>query len=166
MILCLQALLRTVEREEREMRELDSAKDALINLCTPGGRHALTLETAHLHDLCAASEKEIKEKLVVCETRLADIESKKAERAESLRVQAECILNDLRAQEWPGLVEGKKNISQLQENWNILKVLNISKCLWRFFFPTVSPSLRLFRPVRMSSRQSRVKFMIWTKLYA
>lgn len=126
MILCLQALLQTVEREEREMRELDAAKDALINLCTPGGRDALSLETGHLHDLCAASEREIKERLVVCETRLADIDLKIAERAERLRAQAECILNDLRAHECLGFVEGSKNISQLQENWNILKVLNIS----------------------------------------
>ncbi|MCJ8731015.1 hypothetical protein PDJAM_G00191160 [Pangasius djambal] len=117
----LKALLQTVEREEREMRELDSAKDALISLCTPGGRDALALETGHLHDLCAASEREIKERLVVCETRLADIKLKIAERAERLRAQAECILNDLRAQECLGFVEGNRNISQLQENWNILK---------------------------------------------
>ncbi|KAB5582142.1 hypothetical protein PHYPO_G00183770 [Pangasianodon hypophthalmus] len=117
----LKALLQTVEREEREMKELDSAKDALISLCTPGGRDALTLETGHLHDLCASSEREIKERLVVCETRLADIELKIAERAERLRAQAECILNDLRAQECLGFVEGNRNISQLQENWNILK---------------------------------------------
>lgn len=105
------------------MRELDSAKDALIDLCTPGGRDALTLETGHLHDLCAASEMEIKERLVVCETRLAEIELKISERAASLSTQAECILNDLRAQQCVGFVEGNKNISQLLKNWNILKVL-------------------------------------------
>lgn len=126
MILSFQALLQTVEREEREMRELDTAKDALIHLCTPGGRDALTLETGHLRDLCATSEKEIKERLVVCETRLADIELKLAERAESFRAQAESILNDLRAQECLGFVEGSKNISQLEKNWNILKVHKIS----------------------------------------
>lgn len=123
MILCIQALLQTVEREEREMRELDAAKDALIDLCTPGGRDALTLEIAHLHDLCADSEKEIKERLVVCETRMSDIDLKISDRTASLSTQAECILNELRAQECIGFIEGNKNISQLQKNWNILKVL-------------------------------------------
>lgn len=108
------------------MRELDSAKDALIDLCTQGGRDALTLEIGQLHDLCATSKKEIKERLVVCETRLADIEKKIAERADSLRAQAECILSDLRAQECAGFIEGIVTINQLQGNWNILKVLNIS----------------------------------------
>lgn len=126
MILCLQALLQTVEREQREMRELDSAKDALIDLCTPGGRDALTLETGHLCNLCATSEREIKERLGACETRLADIELKIAERAGSLSTQAECILNDLRAQECVGFIEGNKNLGQLQKNWNILEVLNLS----------------------------------------
>lgn len=111
------------------MTDLDLAKAALINLCTPGGRDALTLETGHLHDLCAASEREIKERLVACETKLADIELKIAERAESLRAQAECILDDLRAQECVGFVDGNKNISQLQINWNVLKVLNMSEQL-------------------------------------
>lgn len=114
------------------MRGLDSAKDALIDLCTPGGRDALTLEIGHLRDLCDASEREIKERLVVCGTRLADIELKVAERAKSLRVQAECILNDLRVQGCEGLVEGNKNISQLQKNWNILKVLNIYLSIYQY----------------------------------
>lgn len=108
------------------MRDLDAAKDALIGLCTPGGRDALELETGQLHELCASSEMEIKKRLGVCETKLADIELKIAGRAESLRAQAESILNDLREQECLGFVEGNKNITQLLENWNILKVLNIS----------------------------------------
>lgn len=108
------------------MRELEAAKDALIRLCTPGGRDALTLETGHLRDLCSESESEIKERLVVCETRLSDIKLKIGERAERFRAQAECILDDLRAQECPGFVKGNRNICQLEENWNILKVLKIS----------------------------------------
>ncbi|XP_068456286.1 nesprin-2 [Clinocottus analis] len=51
----LKALLQTVDREQRDMKELDSARDSLLTRCTPGGRDALTLEVGHLHDLCAAS---------------------------------------------------------------------------------------------------------------
>ncbi|TSV02080.1 Nesprin-2 [Bagarius yarrelli] len=117
----LKALLQTMEREESEMRELDLAKNALMNLCTLGGRDGLSLEIAHLHDLCATAKKEITDRLVVCETRLADIDLKIAEKRESFTAQAEGILNDLRTQECLGLMEDNRNISQLKENWNILK---------------------------------------------
>lgn len=108
------------------MRELDLIKDTLIALCTPGGRDALTLETSQLHDLCASSEREMRERLAVCESRLADMDSKLAGRAQDFRAQAEDLLNELHAQKcYLEFGEGRRTISQLQENWHNFKVLKI-----------------------------------------
>ncbi|XP_048093066.1 nesprin-1-like, partial [Alosa alosa] len=54
----LKALLQTVDREQREMKECDTTRDALIHLCTPGGQDSLSLEIIHLHELCDSSEQE------------------------------------------------------------------------------------------------------------
>ncbi|XP_062851798.1 nesprin-2 [Trichomycterus rosablanca] len=117
----LKALLQTIEREQKEMRELNSLKDSLINFCTPGGCDALTLEISQLHNLCTSSESEIRARLNVCESRLADIEMRLANKAESLRSQAECVLNQLRDQENSLGFKAGNNFSQLQENWQSLK---------------------------------------------
>ncbi|KAM4540338.1 nesprin-2-like [Fundulus diaphanus] len=63
----LKALLQTVDREQREMTELDSVKECLLSLCTPGGQDAITLEVSHLRELCANSEQEVREHLTTCE---------------------------------------------------------------------------------------------------
>ncbi|KAG5260538.1 hypothetical protein AALO_G00307350, partial [Alosa alosa] len=57
----LKALLQTVDREQREMKECDTTRDALIHLCTPGGQDSLSLEIIHLHELCDSSEQEVRE---------------------------------------------------------------------------------------------------------
>uniref|UniRef100_A0AAR2KFY0 Calponin-homology (CH) domain-containing protein n=1 Tax=Pygocentrus nattereri TaxID=42514 RepID=A0AAR2KFY0_PYGNA len=121
-ITTLKALLQTADREEREMKELDVVKDSLINLCTPGGRDALTLEVSQLHDLCASSEREMRERLAMCESRLADIDLNLAGRAQDLRAQAEGLLEELRAQDHClKFGEGNRTVSQLQENWHNCK---------------------------------------------
>uniref|UniRef100_A0A9J7YPI6 Nesprin-2-like n=1 Tax=Cyprinus carpio carpio TaxID=630221 RepID=A0A9J7YPI6_CYPCA len=118
----LKALLQTIDREKREMKDLVAVKDSLMDLCTPGGCDALTLEVSHLHDLCVASEKEIRERLSVCEARLSDIDLKLAGRAQILREQAESLLNELCAQDHSlGFLVGSQNVSQLQENWHSFK---------------------------------------------
>lgn len=127
----LQALLQTVEREKKEMRELEAVKNSLMDLCTPGGRDALTLEVSHLHDLCASSEVAMREQLAVCEAKLGDIELRIADRAQILRAQAESLLGELRVQDTTlGFLESSQNISQLQENWHSFKVM----CLEIFVF--------------------------------
>lgn len=108
------------------MRELDAVKNSLIDLCTPGGRDALTLEVSHLHDLRVSSEEAMRERLAVCEAKLGDIELRIADRAHILRAQAEGLLGELRVQENSlGFLESSQNISQLQENWHNFKVLRI-----------------------------------------
>ncbi len=124
MIIILQALLQTIDREQREMKELYAVKDSLMDLCTPGGCDALTLEVSHLHDLCVSSEKEMRERLAVCEARLSDIDLRLAGRAQILREKAESLLNELHAQDHSlGFLVDSQNISQLQENWHSFKVL-------------------------------------------
>lgn len=106
------------------MKELDAVKDSLMDICTPGGCDTLTLEVSHLHDLCVSSEKEMRERLAVCEARLSDIDLRLAGRAQILREQAESLLVELRAQDHSlGFLVGSQNISQLQENWHSFKVL-------------------------------------------
>uniref|UniRef100_A0A671NG48 KASH domain-containing protein n=1 Tax=Sinocyclocheilus anshuiensis TaxID=1608454 RepID=A0A671NG48_9TELE len=118
----LKALLQTIDREKREMKELDTVKDSLMDLSTAGGCDALTLEVSHLHDLCVSSEKEMREWLAVCEARLSDIDLRLAGREQILREQAESLLDELCAQDHSlGFLVDSQNISQLQENWHSFK---------------------------------------------
>nr|XP_029131758.1 nesprin-2 [Labrus bergylta] len=118
----LKALLQTVDREKREMKDLDSARDSLLNLCTPGGRAALTLEVGHLHDLCTTSEKEVRERLVACETRLAELDDQAAKRALGLKERAAALQWELRSLDQAlSYSEPQNNIAQLQQHWNSLK---------------------------------------------
>ncbi|TRY90471.1 hypothetical protein DNTS_015631 [Danionella cerebrum] len=118
----LKALLQTVDREKREMEELDAVKESLKNICTPEGWDALTLEVSHLHDLCLTSEKEMRERLAVCEARLRDVDCRLSGQAQILREQAQDLLNDLRAQDHIlGFPVGSQNISLLQESWHSFK---------------------------------------------
>ncbi|XP_041669127.1 nesprin-2-like [Cheilinus undulatus] len=118
----LKALLQTADREKREMKELDSARDSLLNLCTAGGRAALTLEVSHLHDLCDASEQEVKERLATCETRLAELDGQVAKRAQGLKERAAALQWELRSLDQAlSYSEPQDNIAQLQQHWNSLK---------------------------------------------
>ncbi|KAM9777590.1 nesprin-2 [Neosynchiropus ocellatus] len=95
----LRALLQTVDREQKELKELDSAADKLVLLCTPGGRDALTLQVRHLHELCDTSEQEVKDRLSRCQTQLAELDRCLAEKNESLKDRAAILQKELRSLE-------------------------------------------------------------------
>lgn len=61
----------------------------------------------------------------MCESGLADIEMRLAERAESLRSRTQDILNQLRDQENALGFNAGINFSQLWENWQSLKVTKL-----------------------------------------
>ncbi|KAG8013457.1 Nesprin-2 [Nibea albiflora] len=118
----LKALLQTVDREQKEMKELDSARDSLLSLCTPGGRDALTLEISHLHDLCTTSEQEVKERLGACETRLAELDSQLARRAQGLKERGAALQWELRSLDQAlSYSEPQNNVAQLQQHWHSLQ---------------------------------------------
>ncbi|CAJ1074541.1 LOW QUALITY PROTEIN: nesprin-2 [Xyrichtys novacula] len=118
----LKALLQTADREKKEMKELDSARDSLLNLCTPGGKAALTLEVGHLHDLCNTSEQEVKNRLTACETRLAELDGQAAKKAQGLKERAAALQWELRSLDQAlSYSEPQDNIAQLQQHWNSLK---------------------------------------------
>ncbi|KAK5917061.1 hypothetical protein CgunFtcFv8_011982 [Champsocephalus gunnari] len=118
----LKALLQTVDREQREMKELDSARDSLLSLCSPGGRDALTLEVSHLHNLCATSEREVRERLAACEVRLEEQDSRVAKKAQGLKDKAAALQWELRSLDQAlSYSEPQNNIDQLQQHWNSLQ---------------------------------------------
>ncbi|KAK7884443.1 hypothetical protein WMY93_027566 [Mugilogobius chulae] len=116
------ALLQTVHREQTEMGELDKSRDGLLDLCTPGGRDALTLDVSHLHDLCATSEQEVKQHLTFCEARLEAMERQVEQRAQGLKERASALQWELRSLDQAlSYSQPQNNISQLQQHWNSLK---------------------------------------------
>ncbi|KAG7509989.1 nesprin-2-like [Solea senegalensis] len=118
----LKALLQTVEREHREMKELDSARDDLLSLCTPGGRAALALNVGHLHDLCAASEQEVRRRLALCESRLEGLELQLDQRSRELKERAAALQWELRSLDQAlTYSEPQNNIAQLQQHWSSLQ---------------------------------------------
>ena len=118
-----QALLQTVDREERDMRELDQVRDTLLSHCTTGGRDALTLEVSHLHELRTSSEREARERLAVLEARLGELEGQQAKRALGLRERAAALLWELRSLDQAlSYSEPSPNVAQLQQHWHSLKV--------------------------------------------
>lgn len=107
------------------MKELDSARDNLIHLCTPGGRDALMLEVSHLHDLCATSEQEVKHRLTSCETRLRELDSQLARTAGGLKERAAALQWELRSLDQAlSYSEPQNNMAQLQQHWHSLQVIN------------------------------------------
>lgn len=115
-----------MDREQREMKELDSARDSLLSLCTPGGRDALTLEISHLHDLCTTSEQEVKERLGACETRLSELDSQLARRVQVLKERGAALQWELRSLDQAlSYSEPQNNIAQLQQHWHSLQVIII-----------------------------------------
>lgn len=106
------------------MKELDSARDSLLNLCTPGGRDALTLEVSQLHSLCATSEREVKERLKTCETRLEELDGQLAKRSKGLKERAAALQWELRSLDQAlSYSEPHNNIAQLQQHWHSLQVI-------------------------------------------
>lgn len=108
------------------MTELDSARDNLMTLCTPGGQDALKLEVSHLHDLCTTSEQELRERLAACETRLEELDGHLAERARGLKERAAALQWELRSLDQAlSYSEPQNNITQLQLRWHSLQVIRI-----------------------------------------
>ncbi|KAL3969167.1 solute carrier family 6 (neurotransmitter transporter) member 19 [Sarotherodon galilaeus] len=118
----LKALLQTVDREQREMKELDSARDSLLSLCTPGGQDALTLEVSHLHDLCSVSEQEVREHLRACDTQLKELDSQLAKRTQGLKEGIAALQWELRSLDQAlSYSEPQNNIAQLEQHWHSLQ---------------------------------------------
>nr|XP_020467229.1 uncharacterized protein LOC109966618 [Monopterus albus] len=118
----LKALLQTVDREQREMKELDSARDNLMNLCTPAGQDALALAVSHLHDLCSTSEQEVRQHLMSCEAQLEELDSQLARRTQRLKEGAAALQWELRSLDQAlSYSEPQNNIAQLQQHWHSLQ---------------------------------------------
>lgn len=112
------------------MTELDSARDNLMTLCTPGGQDALKLEISHLHDLCNTSEQELRERLAVCESRLEELDGHLAERAQGVKERAAALQWELRSLDQAlSYNEPQNNITQLQQRWHSLQVTSIISLL-------------------------------------
>lgn len=105
------------------MKELDSARDSLMSLCTAGGRDALTLELSHLHELCSTSEQEVRQRLTACEVLLRELDDQLARRAQVLKERAAALQWELRSLDQVlGYSEPQNNMVQLQQHWNSLQV--------------------------------------------
>lgn len=105
------------------MKELDAARDSLIGLCTQGGQDALTLEVSHLHDLCAASEHDVREHLTACEAKLEALDSQLARRVQGLTERTAALQWELRSLDQAlSYSEPQNNIPQLQQHWLSLEV--------------------------------------------
>ncbi|MEQ2307488.1 hypothetical protein AMECASPLE_018713 [Ameca splendens] len=118
----LKALLQTVDREQREMMELEAAKDCLLSLCTPGGQDAITLEVSHLHELCANSEQEVRERLTTCKRRLEEMDCELAQISQGLKERAAALQWELRSLDQAfSYSEPQNNIAQLQQHWHSLQ---------------------------------------------
>lgn len=106
------------------MVELDSARDSLMTLCTPGGQDALRLEVSHLHGLCATSEQELRERLAACESSLEGLDGRRAERAQGVKERAAALQWELRSLDRAlSYSEPQNNITQLQQRWQSLQVI-------------------------------------------
>lgn len=112
------------------MKELDSARDSLMNLCTAGGRDALALEVSHLHELCSTSEQELREHLMACEMVLRELDSKLTGRNQAVKERATAIQWELRSLDQAlGYSEPQNNMDGLQQRWNSLQVPQTSS-IW------------------------------------
>lgn len=108
------------------MKELDSARDSLMDLCSSGGRDALGLEVSHLHDLCSASEQQLREQLTACETLLSRLDG----RNQGLKERAAALQWELRSLDQAlGHSEPQNNMDGLQQHWSSLQVHHTSVLL-------------------------------------
>lgn len=112
------------------MMELDSAKESLLSLCTPGGQDAISLEVSHLHELCASSEQVVKERLIACESQLEEKDRELTRRSQELKERAAALQWELRSLDQAFIYsEPQNNIAQLQQHWHSLQVL--ANCSWK-----------------------------------
>ncbi|XP_077395395.1 uncharacterized protein syne2b isoform X3 [Festucalex cinctus] len=118
----LKALLQTVEREQTEMKDLDTAADDLLDTCTPGGRDALALEVSILHELCATSEQDLRERLTAGETRLREMDVRATRQADNLKERAAGLLWELSSLDQAlGYARPQDDVHQLQQHWKGLQ---------------------------------------------
>lgn len=119
------------------MKELDSARDSLLSLCTPAGQDALNLEVSQLYDLHAGSEREVRERLAACELRLEESDRELARMAGELRERAAALQWELRSLDQAlSYSEPQNNIVQLQQHWHSLQV--IAAALFLSYLPSAS----------------------------
>lgn len=105
------------------MKDLDSAKDTLLNFCSPGGQDALTLKVSQLHDLCSSSEQEVRHQLVTCEAQLKEKDRQLARVSDGLKEAAAALQWELRSLDQAlSYSEPQDNMNQLQQHWNSLQV--------------------------------------------
>jgi len=105
------------------MTDLDSARDGLVPLCTPGGRDALTLEVGHLHDLLASSERAARGRLAAFEERLEEQDAQLAKRSRGLKERAAALQWELRSLDAAlGYSVPQNNVALLQQHWGGLQV--------------------------------------------
>ncbi|KAM9786747.1 uncharacterized protein syne2b isoform 3-T3 [Syngnathus typhle] len=118
----LKALLQTVDREQKEMKELDAAREHLLGLCTSGGGDALTLAVSHLGELCANSEQYLRERLRACEARLRELDCQAAHRTHELKEKAAALLWELSSLDQVlGHVGSQNGVCQMQRHWDTLR---------------------------------------------
>ncbi|XP_077477537.1 uncharacterized protein syne2b [Stigmatopora argus] len=119
----LKALLQTIHRETKEMKELDTAKDDLLGFCTPGGRDALTLEVSHLQQLCSSSQMDVTERLLASETRLQELDSGAARRSLALEERVPALRRELSSLDLAlEYAPSQNTVDQLQRQWSNLQV--------------------------------------------
>lgn len=105
------------------MKELDAARDNLLCLCTAGGQDALTLEVSHLHDLCATSEQDVRERLSACEAQLEKLDKQTADKSKQLKERGAALQWELCSLDQAlSYSEPQNNVSQLQQHWHSLQV--------------------------------------------
>lgn len=105
------------------MKELDSARDSLMNLCSAGGGDALALEVGRLHELCSRSEQQLREHLKACEAALSELDSQLTGKNQAVKERAAAIQWELRSLDQAlGYSEPQNNMDGLQQRWNSLQV--------------------------------------------
>lgn len=105
------------------MKDLDSARDRLMDLCSAGGGDVLTLEVSQLHQLCSTSEQEIRQQLTACEEVLREREGQRTGRNQALKEQAATVQWELRSLDQTlGSSEPPSSVGGLQQRWNSLQV--------------------------------------------
>lgn len=105
------------------MKELDSARDALLSFCTPEGQEALTLKVKLLHDLYSSLEQEVGEHLRTCEEQLEETRHQLTQVSEGLKEAAAALQWELRSLDQAlSYSEPQDNVAQLQQHWSSLQV--------------------------------------------
>ncbi|KAG9336609.1 hypothetical protein JZ751_002956 [Albula glossodonta] len=118
----LKALLQTTDREEREMRELDTVKVSLLGLCDPSGQAALEQEVSRMQECRVHLETEARNRLQDCEARLRELEEEQDRRAQQLREEARGLQRELHSLGQRMMYCSQQaDIGHLRDQWHTLK---------------------------------------------